>query len=130
MIGRLIEEEKIRFHDKKPCQMRPHDPAAAERASWTIKIRFAKGETSQDALRLRLKFPATVFVEEMQSIVVSGFIGSTAAFVFLNDALRLNQLGRNGECEFEHRFISGGRSLLRQEADTRVLLDTDFTFIR
>src|SRR3954465_4485551 len=110
--------------------MRPHDPAAAERASWTIKIRFAKGETSQDTLRLRLKFPATVFVEKMQSIVVSGFIGSTAAFMFLNDAFRFNQPGGNGECEFEHRFIAGRRSLLRQEADTRVLLHTDSAFVR
>ena len=63
MVGRLVEEQKIRLHHEQPREMRAHDPAAAQCAGRPRKIALAKSEPGENPFRFRLDFPIVLFLQ-------------------------------------------------------------------
>ena len=53
MVCRLVEQQQIRLLREKPCEMRPHDPPAAEPPRRPIEVPLAKSQTGENALRFR-----------------------------------------------------------------------------
>src|SRR5438067_1434998 len=106
--------------------MRAHDPAAAQGSRRPIEIRFAKGEARKNALGLGLELPAAMLIKEMERLMMFGGIFRRR----FQDALRLDQFGRDRARELEHRLVPGRRMFLRQESNGGGFLEGNFTFIR
>jgi hypothetical protein len=111
--------------------MSPHDPAAAQGARRAVEISFAKSESGEDPFCFRFELPPAVLIKNMERIVISRVISLmlvlviVPGFVLLDYFLRVHQLRRNGECKFEHGFVSGGGGFLQKKSDGCVLLDRD-----
>src|SRR3954466_7073097 len=109
MVGRFVEQEQIRLLHEQAGQVRAHDPAATHRFGGPIKIRFAKGETREDAFRLWFSLP--VFI--MLILILMIMIG-----------LLLCPM-RSPTSELQNGFLSGWRILLGQISDRGVFFDRD-----
>ena len=93
MIGRFVEQQKIRLLHEQPREVRAHHPAAAQRPGLAIEIRFAKCQPVEDLLRLGFELPAAEFIEGSERVVVFIVILGLGRLVALDDALGIRQLG-------------------------------------
>src|SRR5207247_6475592 len=90
-----------------------------------VEISFAKRESGEDPFCFWFELPAAVFIKNVEGIVICRVVRSVAGFVVLDHFLRVHQLRRNGEGNFEHGFVSGGGGFLRKKSDRCVLLNRD-----
>ena len=63
VVGRLVEQQDVRFGEKQPGQGDPHLPAAGELAAFTLPVRGEKTQAAQDIAHLRFHGIATLEAE-------------------------------------------------------------------
>ena len=107
---------------------------AAHLARGPLEIRFAKAESGENLLGLRLQPVAAEFVEPIMRVVVNVLrvqgLDRMIRLPGLDDPPQLREFRRDGRSQFHHRLVPHGRALLRQVTDGDIAFGHHLAVVR
>ena len=126
VVGRLIEHEKIGFHDEETGEVGAHDPSAAHGAGGNVEVGLAEGEAGENAFGFGLEVVAVVLDEGGDGFVMFGRVFAREG---AQGGVGLGHgRGRAGG-ELEHGFLARGGTFLGEEAEGASALEIDRAFV-